>query len=208
MSSTASRTYSTEEQDSLLRVALASIEFGLEKGSPLQVNPEAYPPALSAEGASFVTLTRHGDLRGCIGSLSPVRCLVDDVANNAFAAAFRDPRFPMLSAAELQDLKIEISVLGPAEPVEFRSEAELLDKLRPGIDGLVLKDGRHRGTFLPSVWTSLPNPADFLVHLKQKAGLPGNYWSDSLEIERYATVSFSADIAGIRQMEGGSVSAG
>jgi AmmeMemoRadiSam system protein A len=208
MSSTASAIYSTEEQASLLRVALASIDAGLETGSPLKVNPESYPSALSAQGASFVTLTRHGDLRGCIGSLVPVSSLVEDVAHNAFAAAFRDPRFPMLSAAELQDLEIEISVLGPTEPVEFSTEAELLDKLRPGIDGLVLQDGRHRGTFLPLVWESLPNPADFLVHLKQKAGLPGNYWSDSLEIERYTTVSFTADVAGIRQMERGAVSVG
>ena len=208
MSSTDSGVYSASEQALLLEVALASIEHGLRTGSPLQVNPDTYPPALSDHGASFVTLKRHGDLRGCIGSLAPVSSLVEDVAHNAFAAAFRDPRFLGLGAEELQELEIEISVLGPTEPVEFDSEAELLGKLRPGMDGLVLQDGRHRGTFLPMVWESLPKPEDFLSHLKQKAGLSGTYWSDTLRIERYTTVSFAADVAGIRQTRGSAVSAG
>jgi AmmeMemoRadiSam system protein A len=208
MSSTASRTYTAEEQASLLQVALTSIESGLETGAPLQVNPDAYPPPLSARRASFVTLKRNGDLRGCIGSLAPVSSLLEDVAHNAFAAAFRDPRFPALTATELQDLEIGISVLGPTEPVEFGSEAELLGMLRPGIDGLVLQDGRHRGTFLPAVWESLPKPADFLYHLRQKAGLPGDYWSETLEIERYTTESFTSRVAGIRQAQGESFSAG
>lgn len=208
MSSTASGTCSTAEQASLLQVALASIESGLETGSPLQVNPDAYPPELSARRASFVTLKRDDNLRGCIGSLTPVTSLVEDVARNAFAAAFRDPRFPALSAAELQELEIGISVLGPTESVKFGSEAELLGMLRPGIDGLVLQDGRHRGTFLPAVWESLPKPADFLYHLRQKAGLPGDYWSDTLHIERYTTESFAASVAGIRQAQDESVSAG
>jgi AmmeMemoRadiSam system protein A len=208
MSSIASGACTAAEQASLLQVALASIESGLETGSPLQVNPADYPPGLSARRASFVTLKRAGDLRGCIGSLTPVSSLLEDVARNAFAAAFRDPRFPALSAAELQDLEIGISVLGPTEPVAFASEAELLGMLRPGIDGLVLQDGRHRGTFLPAVWESLPEPADFLGHLKQKAGLPGDYWSETLEIERYTTESFAASVAGIRQAQGETVSAG
>jgi len=207
MSSAANGNCSAGERTGLLKVALASIEAGLETGLPLRVNPEAYPPALSARGASFVTLKRNGELRGCIGSLAPVSSLLEDVAHNAFAAAFRDPRFPALAAAELEDLEIGISVLGPTEPVEFKSETELLGMLRPGIDGLVLQDGRHRGTFLPAVWESLPKPADFLCHLKQKAGLPGNYWSDTLKIERYTTESFGATVAGIRQAQDEPVSA-
>jgi len=208
MSSTASEAYSADEQAALLQVALASIQSGLDTGSPLQVHPDDYPPALSAMRASFVTLKRGGDLRGCIGSLTPVTSLVEDVAHNAFAAAFRDPRFVPLTAAELQDLEIAISVLGPTEPIAFSSEQDLLGKLRPGIDGLVLQDGRNRGTFLPAVWESLPQPADFLDHLKQKAGLPASYWSDTLEIQRYTTVSFAADVAGIRLAQGEPVSAG
>lgn len=202
MSSTANETCSAEEQAALLQVALASIESGLESGAPLQVDPGDYPPALSAIRACFVTLKHNDALRGCIGSLAPVSSLVEDVARNAFAAAFRDPRFLPLTAAELQDLDISISVLGPTEPLEFGSERELLGILRPGIDGLVLQDGGHRGTFLPAVWESLPQPADFLEHLKQKAGLPANYWSDTLEIQRYTTLSFAADVAGIRRGQG------
>lgn len=202
MLSTASEAYSAAEQAALLQVALASIQSGLETGSPLQVHPDTYPPALAAKRASFVTLKRNADLRGCIGSLAPVASLVEDVAHNAFAAAFRDPRFLPLTASELQELEIAISVLGPTEPVAFGSEQELLGMLRPGVDGLVLQDGRHRGTFLPAVWESLPKPADFLNHLKQKAGLPADYWSDTLEVQRYTTVSFAADVDGIRQAQG------
>jgi len=208
MSSTANGTWSAADRTGLLQLALASIESGLATGSPLQINPDAYPPAWSARRASFVTLKRNGELRGCIGSLAPVSSLVEDVARNAFAAAFRDPRFPPLAVAELETLEIGVSVLGPTEPVKFGSEAELLGMLRPGMDGLVLQDGRHRGTFLPAVWESLPQPADFLYHLKQKAGLPGDYWSETLEIERYTTESFSTPVAGIRQEQEASISAG
>lgn len=208
MRSTASGSYTAGEQVSLLQVALASIEYGLETAAPLPVNPAAYPPPLFELRASFVTLRRLGVLRGCIGSLAPVSSLVEDVARNAFAAAFRDPRFPALAAAELEELEIGISVLGRAEAVAFGSEAELLAKLRPGIDGVVLQDGPHRGTFLPVVWESLPEPADFLANLKQKAGLPGDYWSDSLQASRYTTVSFTADVAGIRKLRSASLSAG
>lgn len=208
MSLTASETYTAEEQAALLQVALASIQSGLETGSPLQVHPDAYPPALSAQRASFVTLKHNGDLRGCIGSLAPVTSLVEDVAHNAFAAAFRDPRFLPLTGAELQELEISISVLGPTESMAFDSEQELLGMLRPGVDGLVLQDGRHRGTFLPAVWESLPKPGDFLNHLKQKAGLPAGYWSDTLEIQRYTTVSFASDVDGIQEAGGEPFSAG
>ena len=208
MPSAASEACSAADQADLLRVALASIESGLETGTPLQVKPDNCTHALSNRGASFVTLKRDGELRGCIGSLAPVNSLLADVANNAFAAAFRDPRFPALTAEELQDMEIGISVLGPTTPVNFESEAELLGLMRPGIDGLVLREGNHRGTFLPAVWESLPKPADFLDHLKQKAGLPVDYWSDTLEIERYTTQSFASSVAGIRQSSTQPVNAG
>jgi len=202
MSLTADEPCTDAERTSLLRIALKAIEAGLETGKRLDPEPGCYPPALAARGASFVTLKRSGNLRGCIGSLTPVSSLLEDVARNAYAAAFRDPRFPALSAKELQDLEIEISVLGPTEPVEFSSEQELQASLRPGIDGLVLQDGRNRGTFLPSVWESLPEPADFLSHLKAKAGLPRDYWSGTVEIERYTTRSFAASVVEIRRSGG------
>ncbi len=113
-----------------------------------------------------------------------------DVVENAFASAFKDPRFPPLAAAEFDDLEIHISVLSPATPMMFSSEADLLRQLRPGVDGLILEDGPHRGTFLPSVWESLPQPLEFLRNLKMKAGLPADHWSDRVRVYRYQTESF------------------
>ncbi len=175
----------------LLQLAKASIRYGLEKGRPLPVQAGEYPPELQVRRAAFVTLNRNGMLRGCIGHLQAMAPLVQDVAENAYAAAFRDPRFPPLTLPELKGLEIHISILTPARPLEFSSEADLVARLRPGIDGLILEDGRHRGTFLPSVWESLPEPHEFLRHLKRKAGLPPDFWSDTVRILRYETESFS-----------------
>ena len=116
--------------------------------------------------------------------------LINDVAENAFKAAFNDPRFPPLNAEEFTDLTIHVSVLGKPEAIAFTDENDLLQQIRPGIDGLILEDGHHRGTFLPSVWESLPTAREFLRHLKQKAGLDTDYWSDTLRISRYTTQSF------------------
>lgn len=179
------------ERNTLLKVARDSIAHGLQTGQPLPIRRSDYAAKLTVARASFVTLERQGQLRGCIGMLEAVRPLVEDVAENAFAAAFRDPRFPPLRADELADLAIHISILSPAEPIEFSSEQDLLSKIRPGVDGLILQDGGHRATFLPSVWEQLPDPGQFLRHLKQKAGLPAEYWSDSIKISRYTTEMFS-----------------
>lgn len=154
-----------------------------------QLQGEALPtvdlPALTKIGATFVTLTRHGQLRGCIGSLVPHRTLADDIAHNALGAAFRDPRFTPLSAAEWADTRIEVSLLGPAAPMSFQDEADARAQLRPGVDGVILSSGRHRATFLPQVWAQLPDPADFLAHLKQKAGLAPDAWPADLTLARY-----------------------
>lgn len=144
--------------------------------------------------ATFVTLEIGGALRGCIGVLEAIRPLVVDVARNAFAAAFEDPRFPRLTRAELPRLDIHISVLTPPEPMHFDSEADLLRQIRPGIDGLILEDRGRRGTFLPSVWEQLPKPDEFFEHLRHKAGLPGGYWSETLIVSRYTTESFGAAV--------------
>lgn len=169
----------------LLEVARQSIQYGLQHANPLPVEPGDYPEELQVQGASFVTLSLDEQLRGCIGSLEARRPLIVDVADNAFAAAFRDPRFPPLSEAEFPDLDYHISILTPPEPMQFSDEADLLAQIQPNIDGLVLEDRGHRGTFLPSVWESLPQPAEFLRHLKLKAGLPTDYWSDTLKVSRY-----------------------
>lgn len=171
----------------LLQLARDSIRHGLQEGSPMPVDLTRLPPNLRAMRASFVTLQKNGQLRGCIGSLEAVRPLSLDIAHNAYAAAFHDPRFPPLGEDELQGLEIHLSLLSPAEPMRFQSEEDLLDQIQPGIDGLILVEGRHRGTFLPSVWEQLPTARQFLEHLKMKAGLPPGYWSDTLKVSRYRT---------------------
>jgi len=183
-------TYSEEEKQTLKDIALASIESGLENLSALQVNPEDYSKSLQKQLSCFVTLKLSGDLRGCIGSLTARQPLVCDVAEHAHAAAFHDPRFPNLTEQEFNDLDISISVLSESEEIGFNSEEDLLKKIRPNVDGLTLIEDGRRGTFLPAVWESLPDPQIFLSQLKVKAGLPADYWSDSIIIKRYTTESF------------------
>jgi len=182
---------SSEDRARLVQVAEASIRQGLLNGTSLQVNPVDCSASLQACRASFVTLQKHGDLRGCIGHLEAFQPLVVDVAENAHAAAFKDPRFPPLSENEMDNLEIHISVLTPAKPMEFSSEQDLIAQLRPGQDGLILQDGYNKGTFLPSVWESLPQPEEFIKHLKLKAGLPTTHWSENIKVLRYETESFS-----------------
>lgn len=172
-------------QQSLIDLARRSIHHGLEQGRALPVDLETWPEVLRVPAATFVTLKREGRLRGCIGSLEARQPLVRDVADHAFAAAFRDPRFPPLEPGEFDDLDISISILGEPEPLHVESEAELLAKLRPGVDGLILEEGWRRATFLPSVWESLPEPRDFLVNLKLKAGIAPEHWSDDMRCSRY-----------------------
>jgi len=172
----------------LLELAHQSIEHGLRK-TRFDLRAEDYPEPLRARRASFVTLHVEGALRGCIGTLEARAPLVEDVAENARAAAFRDPRFPVLRHAELSCLDVHISVLGRPETLRFESERDLISQLRPGVDGLILEESGRRGTFLPSVWEQLPQPAEFLRQLKRKAGLPADYWSGTVQISRYTTES-------------------
>ena len=141
--------------------------------------------ALRAPGATFVTLFCNGDLRGCIGSLEALRPVGIDVRENARAAAFRDPRFAPLSAAEFDETSVEVSLLSRAERVSVDTEAELWSRLRPGIDGVTLELAGHRATFLPQVWDSLPDPRVFLAALKDKARLPADFWSPRLAVSLY-----------------------
>ena len=143
-------------------------------------------PELHNHGATFVTLTQHGDLRGCIGSLEAWRPLRDDVEDNARNAAFRDPRFDPLDADELPLTRVEVSLLTPAEAMTFSSEADALAQLRPNVDGVILSAGHHRSTFLPQVWEQLPEPTVFMAHLRRKAGLPADYWGPDVRLQRYA----------------------
>lgn len=179
-----------QQKYQLLQVARDSIKHGLETGDELPVDIADYDAALAEKRATFVTLHKHHQLRGCIGILEPLRPLVEDVSHNAYAAAFSDTRFAPLAAAEFDDLDFHISILATPEEISFSSEDDLIRQIRPGTDGLILEDGYHRGTFLPSVWESLPSREDFLMHLKQKAGLPKDYWSDSIKIRRYSVEEF------------------
>ena len=146
---------------------------------------------LSLAGASFVTLHRGRELRGCIGSIEPRRPLVHDVAANGRAAALADVRFAPVAVGELGALAIELSVLGPRRPLVVASELELLAALRPGVDGLILELGARRATFLPTVWEQLPDPREFVAQLRRKAGISAS-WSPSLRVARYEVEAFAA----------------
>jgi AmmeMemoRadiSam system protein A len=145
---------------------------------------------LEERSATFVTLRHAGQLRGCIGSLHRLRTLRDDVQANAVAAAFRDPRFAPLDASELPAISLEVSLLSAEESIEASSEEELISRLRPGIDGVIVEYGRHRATLLPQVWQQLEDPREFLAALKVKAGLPEDFWSVGMLISRYTATTW------------------
>ncbi len=171
----------------LIAIARASIEQGDADPMPSARGHEW----LRASGASFVTLRLDEDLRGCIGSIDARRPLGEDVARNAHAAAYRDPRFPPVSAGERPRLAIEVSVLSPREPLVVASEAEALARLRPGVDGVAREYGGAAATFLPQVWESLPGPEEFLEQLRRKAGLPARFWHEDLRLSRYTVEKFA-----------------
>ena len=150
--------------------------------------PGEEPPvhgALSAPGATFVTLFCREELRGCIGSLRASRPLRDDVRENAINAAFHDPRFPPLVQVEFESIAVEVSLLSPSTRLRFGTEDELVARLQSGVDGVTLEYGAHRATFLPQVWETLPEPRLFLAELKRKAGLAADFWSPRLNVGLY-----------------------
>ena len=173
------------DRTTLLRLATEAINQFAYMGKLLAVDPAKYSPALRAVRATFVTLQIGGKLRGCIGSVEARRPLVVDVAAAAVSAAVRDPRFPPVTIAEIPLLEVHISILSPPEPMSFADEEDLLRQIQPGVDGLILEDGRNRGTFLPSVWETVPEPRKFLQHLKMKAGLRPDHWSPTVRVSRY-----------------------
>lgn len=176
----------------LLETAAEAIESQLQRRSAAGPAEAALPAELRELRASFVTLTIRGELRGCCGTLEARRTLVTDVWHNARASAFGDPRFPPLESWEWRHVDLEVSVLSPLERVPVRSEAELLARLVPGEDGLVIAWRGSRATFLPKVWEQLRDPADFLGHLKRKAGWAPGFWAEDVEVWRYFTESAAA----------------
>jgi len=179
-----------DDKKTLLDIAKKSIDFGIQNQLALPVKLNEFSEKLQQNAASFVTLTLNGNLRGCIGTLEAHQALVKDVSDHAYAAAFEDPRFPSLSKQELPKIEISISILTPAEAMNFSSEKDLLSQLEPGTDGLILEAGFKKATFLPAVWEQLKSPEEFLNHLKIKAGLNVTDWPDPISISRYQTISF------------------
>lgn len=165
----------------LLNLARASISRRLNIDHP---EPDR-SPEFEAWGATFVTLTMGGELRGCIGTLEAHRPIHVDTRENALAAAFSDPRFMPLSIDEWPSVKIEVSLLTTPAEMHFSGEKDALSSLRPGVDGVILECRGRRSTFLPQVWESLPEPSEFIGQLKRKAGLPPGFWSDEVKLFRY-----------------------
>jgi len=174
-----------EEKGSIL-LTLARSEIGSKLGQ--ERSSLAQADWLDEPGACFVTLTRQGELRGCIGTLEAHRPLGVDVRENAVAAAFRDPRFTPLTLVEFDDIRVEVSLLSPTEVLVVVSEEHALAALRPNVDGVVFEYRHYRSTFLPQVWEQLPEPSEFMAHLKRKAGLPMDFWAEGVRLSRY-TVS-------------------
>jgi uncharacterized protein len=191
MCSALNQTMYTPHRDWLLRHARHALVYGVKNNRAPVVQLDELPDVLLEERATFITLEKNGNLRGCIGRLEASQPLVIDIAENTVAAALEDPRFPPVKENEIASIAISISILTPPEPMTISTEKELLNSIRPEIDGLILEEGRRRATFLPSVWDELKQPRDFIAHLKQKAGWPANYWSDQIRAYRYQTIYLS-----------------
>lgn len=179
-----------EHRALLVGVAREAVRAGLSGDGSGLPDLRSVPAPLREPGASFVTLRRRGELLGCIGSMEPHRPLVVDVAHNAAAAAFADPRLPAVTWEDYAEMQVKVSVLGPLETLPVRSRAELAAAVEPGVDGLLVTSRRHRGTFLPSVWEQIPDRGEFLDLLWRKAGMRPGDWPADLVVHRYRTDEF------------------
>lgn len=179
------------EKQTLLHLAREAMERAVRGENLRPLDDASLTPLLHEQGASFVTLTIDSELRGCIGALEAYQPLAEDVRKHAIAAALHDPRFPPVQETELPYIKLEISRLTAPQPLEYNSSEDLLQKLRPHMDGVILKDGYRRATFLPQVWGTLPDPAEFLNHLCQKMGVRATYWRDNkIQVFTYQVEEF------------------
>lgn len=182
----------TEEKNTLLRLARRSMSEAVRKEVVTPIHMDSLSPTLQNNGASFVTLTIDGDLRGCIGALDAYQPLALDVQEHAIAAALQDYRFPRVSPAELESIHIEISWLSEAVDLVYEEPLELPNLLHPGVDGVILQDGFRKATFLPQVWQQLPDPMVFLGHLCNKMGAASDFWQKRLlKVKTYQVEEFS-----------------
>lgn len=183
-----------KEKQQLLQIARQAITLAVNQKPPMLLKTEDYSDLLRKDGASFVTLTKNGNLRGCIGTLEPYQPLIQDVYEHAVAAALSDYRFPPVTVSELPSLKIEISRLTLPQKLDYITPTELPLHLRAGIDGVVIKEGQHRATFLPQVWEKLPSADEFLSHLCLKMGAPVDLWQNKvLDVFVYQVEEFSEE---------------
>jgi AmmeMemoRadiSam system protein A len=183
--------YSAIERQQMLSAAKQSIKHGINRGTRIEINHLHYAKVLLDLGACFVTIKTGGLLRGCIGSLTAKEPLIDNLTYNAYSSAFHDPRFLPLNREEYAVMDIEISILSVAALIQCSSESELIDQLTPNIDGLTLRDGEQSATFLPSVWSQLVEPDNFVMELKRKAGFSDQYWSDTITAEKFTVQSIT-----------------
>ncbi len=180
-----------EERNVLLRLAREALERRVKGGDLPPLDTSFLTPRLRENGASFVTLTLHGKLRGCIGALEPYQPLAEDVREHAVAAALEDLRFPPLSERELNGVQLEVSRLTRPIPLDYKDANDLLSKLRPHVDGVIVRDGSQRTTFLPQVWEKIPDPAEFLNNLCHKMGASPDLWRKKhLDVLTYQVEEF------------------
>jgi AmmeMemoRadiSam system protein A len=186
-----SASLSVDEKQFLLSLAREALECGVRNKNLPAADETRLTPLLRAQGASFVTLTIRGQLRGCIGSLQPYQALYEDVREHAIAAAIHDYRFSPVRPNDLSQIRVEVSRLTMPHKLEYSDQFDLLAKLRPAVDGVILRDGSHRATFLPQVWEQIPDKAEFLSHLCVKMGAAATAWQQKrLAVETYQVEEF------------------
>ncbi len=173
----------------LLTLARDTIDYGSKHQELMPLSIDKTPEILLQKRASFVTINKQGELRGCMGNLTPTGPLINSIHQNSYNAAFRDPRFVPVTQEELTTLQLHISVLSEPQLFSVKDEADLIAQLKVGEDGLILQEGAHSATFLPSVWEQLPDAKTFVTHLKNKAGWSKDYWTEGIQCFRYHTES-------------------
>lgn len=176
----------------IFRAAAQSVGYAIKNGKAPKVDISTFPAVLQEERATFITINKNGQLRGCIGTIQAHQPLIADVVENAYKAAMKDPRFPPIQEDETPSLELSISLLSPMAAMSFSDEANFMDQVRPKIDGLIIADQGKRSVFLPQVWESIPDPVEFVRRLKQKAGLPADHWSASFQAWRFTAISLKA----------------
>lgn len=185
--------FARHNKEALLAIVKTALDSAVKKQELYQPKRDEFNDVLFNRGASFVTLEKNGRLRGCIGSVMPTNAIAVDLANNAFAAAMHDSRFKPVAEEELEDIDFSVSLLTSFEEIEFNSAEDLLSKITPDVDGLLIKDGERQGLFLPTVWEQIPDKQEFLSELKIKAGLSPSHWSKNLQVFKFRTVEIADD---------------